>query len=152
ETTLQILTNNIRNMNMIRGRIKSTNFSSGMVIILNGLFKIKTYTDENKFNLIKNKSALNILIRKDFILQEQLAFSEDVEVYSDLAFIVPAFVRTERIPYIKEAVYFKRKRNDPISNPSLNQYEKSIKIKDFLHMYNELKDIYDNANVNEFLD
>lgn len=151
EQTLQILVENIKDSPLISGRVKKTNFSTGMAIILDGLFKIKTYTD-NKFKLIKNTYATNFLIRKDYILEKQLSFSEDVDIYSDLSFIIPALVYTERVPYIEEAVYFKRKRNDPISNPSLIQYDESVKIHDFLYMYNVLKEKYHDDKVNEFLD
>src|SRR5699024_9046481 len=151
EKTLFILAKNIKDNNMIRGRIKKTNFSSSMTIVLDGLYTVKTYTS-NKFNLIKNKSALNTLIRKDFILEEQLFFSEKAKVYSDLIFIFHALIKTEKIPYIKYAIYFKIKRNDPVTNPSLIQLDRSVKTESFLYIYNDLKDRYGDRDANLFLD
>src|SRR5699024_8592035 len=48
--------------------------------------------------------------------------------------------------------YFKRRRNDPISNPSISQYDDELRINDFLIIYNRLKSKYKNRLVNEFLD
>src|SRR5699024_2962173 len=58
----------------------------------------------------------------------------------------------EQIPYVKDAIYFKRKRNDPISNPALSQYDDLKKINDFLFMYNYLKDIIHDEEADLFLD
>lgn len=151
EKTLEILVTHIKDNFLIRGSIRNTNFSKSMAIIFAGLFKVKHYTD-NRYNLIKNRSALNTLIRKDFIEEENLAFSEDVEVFSDLNFMIPALIKNEVVFYLKEAVYFRRKRNDPISNPSLIQYDKSTVIRDFLFVYNQLRNRYDHPLVIQYLD
>ncbi|WP_238018046.1 bifunctional glycosyltransferase/CDP-glycerol:glycerophosphate glycerophosphotransferase [Oceanobacillus jordanicus] len=151
EKTLEILVNNIKDHKLIRGRIKKTNFSKSIAIILEGLFKVKLYSDK-KYNLLKNKSVLNTLIRKDFVLNEKLNFSEKNKIYSDLKFIVPAFQKAEVVPYLKEAIYFKRNRNDPVLNPSLIQLDKEYRIKDFITMYNHLKDEYEDVEVNNYLD
>lgn len=151
DRTLQILVENIKHHDMIHGKMKTTNFSSGMAIVLDGLFKIKMYTDD-KYQLIKNKSVLNILFRKDFVKENNLSFSETADIFSDLTFIVPAFYHSDQIPYVKEAIYFKRKRNDPVSNPSLTQMDESLKIKNFLLVYNELKDKFDDESVNKYID
>lgn len=141
EKTLELLVNHIGNSPMIRGKIRSTNFSNGMAIILEGIFKTKIF-DKNRYNLIKNSSALNFLFKKSFVFHNELQFAEDVHLYSDLAFMVPALLEVEEIPFLKEAIYFKRRRNDPIRNPSLSQQDTEMKIKSFLQMYNTLKNKY----------
>jgi len=151
EKTLEILVKHIKHNNMIRGRMKTTNFSNGLAIVLDGLFKVKNFKN-NRYRLIRNNSALNFLFRKKFISDENLSFSENVEIYSDLAFMIPALVQTEQIPYLKEAVYFRRRRNDPITNPSLIQYDEKIKITNFLEIYNEIKDQNYDELSNDFLD
>src|SRR5699024_11235596 len=65
--------------------------------------------------------------------------------------MIPALVQTEQIPYLKEAVYFRRRRNDPITNPSLIQYDEKIKITNFLEIYNEIKDKNYDELSNDFL-
>ena len=149
--TLELLIQHINHSDMIRGKIKKTDFTNGIALILDGMFKVKLYTDK-KYNLIKNKSALNCLFRKEYIIRENLTFSEDVDIYSDLKFLIPAFIQAEQVPYLKEAVYFKRRRNDPITNPSLVQHDEKFKIKDLLFIYSELKDRYTDEMANNFLD
>src|SRR5690625_1425188 len=151
ERTLEILIDNIKDNQIIRGRMKTTDFSSAMAIILDGLFKVNVYT-ENKYNLIKNNSALHFLFRKEFIVDNALSFSEDVEIYSDLAFMIPALIHAEQVPHVREAVYFRRRRNDPIGNPSLRQADVAYRMKDYLYMYCTLKDKYTDETANAFLD
>lgn len=150
-TTLELLIKNIGDHPMIRGRMRSTNLSSSFVVVFEGLFKRQSFRD-NKYNLIQNNSAVNFLFKKDFIIHENLTYATDVEVYSDLSFMVPALLSVREVPYLREALYFKRKRNDPISNPSLHQLDEDVRIRDFLHVYNELKDKYNDRRVNDFLD
>lgn len=149
--TLELLIKNIKYHDVIRGRMHSTNFSSSFAIVFDGLNQIKTY-DDNKFNLIKNNSVQNFLIRKDFIEKHNFSFSEVVDAYSDLSFMVPVLIKVDQVPYVKEALYFRRKRNDPITNPAISQKDSNKSIRDFLYMYNLLKDKYIDKLANEFLD
>src|SRR5699024_9147234 len=64
----------------------------------------------------------------------------------------PALRETMEIPYVREAIYFRRKRNDPILNPSLSQNKDIDHIGNFLYIYNLLKDSNDDILANEFLD
>lgn len=151
ETTLELLVTNIKDFDIIRGRMYSTNFSSSFALVFNGLNQVKMY-EENKYNLLKNDSAQNFLIRRDFVQKNNLLFSEDVEAYSDLAFMVPALIQIVQLPYVREAIYFRRRRNDPITNPSISQSKDSLLIHDFLYMYHFLKDNYHDELANEFFD
>lgn len=150
--TIELLAKNIKQHSMIAGKIRETYFNKSMAIILDGIPRIKLY-HENRFHLIKNLSALNWLIRRDFIEEHQLEFSEDTEAFSDLAFMIPALIENETVPYLKEGIYFKRKRNDPILNPSLMQGDRKQIIEDFLHVYMSLKEQYSaNGLASEYLD
>lgn len=149
--TLELLIENIGDEDVIRGRMKTTNFSNSFAIIFDGMFKTEPFTDK-KYNLIKNSSAVNFLFKKEFIKREKLAFSESVEIYSDLSFMLPVLIHVEKVLYLREAIYFKRRRNDPILNPSLSQYNVDIKIRNFIYMYNKLKNKYSDEMANDFLD
>ncbi len=153
ESTLELLQKNIGENELIRGRMRSTNLSTSFVIIYDGLSDVKMF-DSNKYNLIENNSAQNFLIKKSFIEEMNLAFSEDVEVYSDLTFMIPALDELPQVPFVREAIYFRRRRNDPITNPALSQSKDLNMIKDFLHIYNILKTqfIYKDELTIEFLD
>lgn len=149
--TLELLVSNIKHYPIARGRMYSTYFSSSFAIIFSGANSVKMYR-ENKYNLIKNDSAQNFLIKKSFIDELQLRFSEEVETYSDLPFILPALREVGELPYVREAIYFRRKRNDPILNPSLSQNEEIDHIGNFLKMYRLLKEDNEDELTDDFLD
>src|SRR5699024_5066474 len=126
--TLDILIQHIGDFPIIRGKIRNTHFGEARAIIQDGLFKVKKF-DDKRFNLIKNMSVLNMLMNKKYVHN---TFDENVEAYTDLTFLIPAFIQHEEIQYVKEAIYFKRKRNDPVTNPSLHQMDKTLLYKSFL--------------------
>src|SRR5699024_3071561 len=103
-----------------------------------GLFNLKHFT-EAKYALLKNYSATNFLIAKEFIKENDLKFSENIDVYTDVNFMIDALIQVETVPYVKEALYFKRRRNDSVRNPSLSQLSIENKVNDFLTMYIEQK-------------
>lgn len=149
--TLKILINNIGNHEMIRGKIHSTHFSNSFSIVVEGFIKPKLFTD-NKYDLIRNNSVVNYLFKTNFIKKNHLRFSENLIVYSDLQFLIPALINVKEIPYLNQAIYFKRNRHDPISNPSLGQYNLKVKVKDFLKMFTSLRNNHDDNLANKFLD
>lgn len=149
--TLELLINHVGYHPMIRGRMNTTNLSSSFALIFDGTYNIK-YFEENKYNLIKTSGVHNFLLRKDFIEENNLRFSENVDLYSDMPFITEALYQVEVVPYLKEAIYFYRRRKDPIKNPSLNQLETQEKIEDFLYIYKELKEKYKDELTNAYLD
>src|SRR5690625_129925 len=137
EETLEILVQQIKDFPIIRGRVHKTSFGSSLTLV---------------YNLLKRNSVHNFLFKKDFIDKYHLRFSEEVDIFSDLAFIVPALENTFCVPYLQEAVYFNRERQDPIANPSLSQQETSMLISNFLTMYYQLKSQYNGTSVQAFLD
>ncbi|WP_424475203.1 bifunctional glycosyltransferase/CDP-glycerol:glycerophosphate glycerophosphotransferase [Oceanobacillus kimchii] len=148
--TIELLVNNIKNNIMIKGKVKNTNFSKAMAIIFDGLIQPKLY-NENKYNLLKNRSCLNCLIELDFIKKNDVTFDETITAYTDLTFMVPLLRKLDQVLYLKEAIYFKRKRNDPINNPSISQYDTSNLIEDYLYSNESMREDIDKLT-NEFLD
>ena len=138
ENMLQLLSDNIGEFPMIRGRMKSTDFSSSSVIILPGTNKIKMYSTR-RYNLLRTNSAINFLISKEVINRMNLRFSEEFKTYSDLTFMIPLMEEIEMIPYSYEAIYFRRRRNDPINNPSLRQSPLEQLTPDLFGIYNQLR-------------
>lgn len=149
--TITYLVEHIGNHNIIKGKMKATDLNSSFTISFKGLFKPKTYLD-NRFNLIKNNSVLNILFKKEFVEKENLKFSIELDVYSDMEFIFPAFEKVDRVLYLEEGVYFRRRRNDPISNPSLSQLDQGFRIKQYLLAYSDLKFILEDEIAHQALD
>lgn len=138
EQTLELLVSEIKDFPMIRGRLNRTHLTSRKAIILDGLNKVTMYTDK-KYDLIKHSTVVNFLVRTDFIREHRLRFDEDVRKFVDLTFLIPALVSVDQVPYIREALYFKRLRNDPITNPSLMQESIEENIKDYLTIYCKFK-------------
>lgn len=109
--------------------------------------------EENRWRRFYRKSILNVLMRKDFIEKHQLSFSTNTEGDTDLSFIVPLVLSVQEIPYYPVITYYKRVRNDPISNPSIVQRTLHEKLVDFVSVYSSLNDQYgENEEAKIFLD
>ena len=101
----------------------------------------------------RDLSILRRLISKQLIDTLHLRFSEEVECYSDLAFISPIIGHMKKGPTVTNAYYFKRVRNNPITNPSIMQRARGEKVTDFLKIYTVLRQKYvDEPRVTSFLD
>mgnify|MGYP001256716937 FL=1 len=109
--TIKYLVENISNFDLIRGKIKNTYLNSSFTITFKGLFNPKIY-DEDKYKLIINNSICNFLFRREFLIENNFKFSEENKVYSDLFFLIPVLEKSKQVPFLKEAVSFRRKRND----------------------------------------
>lgn len=151
EKTLEILIGHIQGNAMIRGRMKTTHFAKSFAILFERQYDVNIHT-EDKYRFINNKSALNFLFRKDFVLKNKLTFAEDVDLYSDLQFMIPALIHVDYLPHVAEALYFKRRRNAPILNPSLIQGDEVQRISDYIRVYIRLKNKYSDGLANVFLD
>jgi len=151
ERTIEMLVSEIKEFPMIRGRLNRTYLSSRDSIIIDGLNRVKMFTDK-RFSIAKHTTAVNLLIRKDFIDEYNISFDENSLVYSDLKFLIKALVNVEQVPYFKEAIYFKRLRNDPITNPSLTQQNGALRILDYLALYIRLRGNPEYEEAYAFLD
>jgi len=99
-----------------------------------------TIRKRNKvFKVLQNLSVLNSLFSMEIIRKYNLRFSEETDCYTEIAFLLPLYKNRSVIYQVKESVYFRRLRNDPITNPSLMQQDREKVLKDFLTVYNQLK-------------
>jgi CDP-glycerol glycerophosphotransferase len=150
--TLQLLIENSKDFDLLSGNEVVADVSQEQDDNnLLGNNEVSIYTDK-KYDLIRNYSVLNRLFSKTFVVNNNIRFSEDVECYSDLPFLVHAFSTTTEVPYVDSSIYYKRRRNDPISNPSLNQTSMEGQITDLTRVYTQLKDKYDDKDINVYLD
>src|SRR5699024_10644500 len=150
ENTLDLLVTYIKDDPMISGGVRTTHFLNSYAVVFDGLFKANNMSD-NRFNLITRNASVNFLFRKDYLIENNFLYSENVEVFSDLTFTVPAIGNLQAISHVREALYFRRRRNDPIKNPSLQQSDAMNKAKDFLKVYLELKKLNLNEESTEFI-
>lgn len=149
--TIELLMEHIGEYPLIKGKIRQAYLSKGITVVFPGHITPKMYK-ENRMRLLKARSALNCLIKRDFVLKQNIAFSEESDLFNDMDFMIPALLESEAIPFVKEAIYFKRKRNDPILNPSLKQCGREEYASIFFNMYHTYKNRYEQQEVQHELD
>lgn len=72
---------------------------------------------------IRSITALGILFKTTFIRQNGFTFNENYRYYSDMTFLCPVLDRLTSQVRVEDAIYVKRKHNDPINYPALSQEE-----------------------------
>lgn len=83
----------------------------------------------------RNISILNILIRRELIIKNQINFNENIIYLSDYPFLFQVLHYADTIEYQPDALYIKRKHNDSINYPSLNQMDGSKDFTEYLDTY-----------------
>lgn len=86
---------------------------------------------------VRNLSVLNILFKRDFIEEHKIRFPENLKYFSDVPFLLEALSKTDRFKKRFAAKYIKRKHNDPINHPSLNQIKDPNRFYEFVDTYYE---------------
>lgn len=72
---------------------------------------------------IHSITALGILFKTTFIRKNGFTFDENYRYYSDMTFLCPVLDRLTSQVRVEDAIYVKRKHNDPINYPALSQEE-----------------------------
>ncbi|MEX3621531.1 bifunctional glycosyltransferase/CDP-glycerol:glycerophosphate glycerophosphotransferase [Viridibacillus arvi] len=138
EHTIDKLVQGLGNKTYIIGRTKKlTNKEDSNIDIDEQAVTVRKR--KKVFKVLQNLSVLNSLFSMENIRKYNLRFSEETDCYTEMAFLVPLFKKRTVIYQVKESVYFRRLRNDPITNPSLMQQDREKVLKDFLTVYNQLK-------------
>jgi len=96
-------------------------------------------------------SVTNVLIKTNVIKTNHLNFMENVKIFSDLSFLLPLLENIETVSQIKGCVYYRRERNDPISNPSLSQLENVTIVRSFLQLFVSMKPLLQESKVGNAL-
>lgn len=102
---------------------------------------------------LKNVSVLNVLIRKKIIDDHHIRFHECFQYYSDLSFVVELVKYGKTIVQDLDALYVKRKHNDPINTPALTQIKDENKFDEFIDAYRYAITLVDsNSQIRYYLD
>ncbi len=72
---------------------------------------------------IRTFTVLGSLYHREFVRKHRLFFQPGFRYYSDMTFLCPALEKMETAHGVEEAIYVKRKHNDPINEPALQQEE-----------------------------
>ncbi|MBY0097112.1 bifunctional glycosyltransferase/CDP-glycerol:glycerophosphate glycerophosphotransferase [Mesobacillus maritimus] len=107
---------------------------------------------EKSSSLFNGGSILNVLIKRDFIIDKAIHFLEDTKGSTDITGIIPFIDAKGTLPKVNRITYYKRVRNDPITNPSLAQRPIEEVAKDFITVYTTLKELPTSENVKIYLD
>lgn len=89
---------------------------------------------------LRNISVLGVLFRRSFINENKIRFHENYVFFSDSTFLVQALVQVAACSYVPEAVYIKRKHNDPIHFPALSQSKTENKFDEYILAYRQAKE------------
>lgn len=87
----------------------------------------------------KNVTASGILFKRSFIEQNKLRFNEEFIFYYDLGFLVQALNLAKSCAFVEEAVYVKRRHNDPIHFPALSQIRTDDKFEEYMESYSQAR-------------
>jgi len=94
---------------------------------------------------LANITVLGIMFRRSYLNEYNIRFDEDFCFYSDTVFMVQALKHLKSAFFVEEAVYVKRKHNDPIHFPALSQSKTEDRFEEHMQAYMEAKK-YTNAN------
>lgn len=122
-----------------------------------------SYDNEEKlraiYHLIKKRkgfrtiSVLGNAYRKAFLMENNLVFNTDYIYYSDIPFLLSAIEKANTFAYAEEAVYVKRKHNDPINYPALSQIEDEKRFYERMLAFRKSRELLDpNGLVRYLLD
>lgn len=102
----------------------------------NNLNEYKTDILIRSRHAIRNISVLNVLIKNKLVKEHQIRFNEDFFYYTDVPFVVQLLNYAKSFERIEEAVFVKRKHNDPINTPALSQIkDPENKFDEFIKVY-----------------
>lgn len=83
-----------------------------------------------------NFSAQHLLLRRDFVMEHELAFDRRNTFYSDIPFVAKAIKFAGKDAWMDgDAYYIWRHRNDPINLPALCQKKRKRRGREFVESY-----------------
>ncbi len=88
---------------------------------------------------LRNVSVLGVLFRRSFLIDNDICFNEQYIFFSDCTLMVQALKNAKMCSYIPEAIYIKRKHNDPIHYPALSQLKTEDKFEEYLQAYQQAR-------------
>ena len=89
---------------------------------------------------LRNISVLGILFRRSFLRENEIRFNENYIFFSDSTFLVQVLQLVRTCYYVPEAIYIKRKHNDPIHYPALSQSKTEDKFEEYLLAYRQARE------------
>jgi CDP-glycerol glycerophosphotransferase len=88
---------------------------------------------------LRNISVLGILFRRSFLNENQIRFNENYIFFSDSTFVIQALQNVRICSYLQDAIYIKRKHNDPIHYPALSQLKTEDTYEEYVQAYQQAR-------------
>nr|BCY23768.1 CDP-glycerol glycerophosphotransferase [Tetragenococcus halophilus] len=105
----------------------------------------KTLTVEKYFSKLSyHLKAHSFIIRRDFLLENELIFDTRNDLYADIPFLVRLYNMVDAIQQTSTKLYYKSIHNDPINEPSASQIEREDRQLKRVQAFNEAVQISDN--------
>ncbi|MBH1941546.1 bifunctional glycosyltransferase family 2 protein/CDP-glycerol:glycerophosphate glycerophosphotransferase [Mobilitalea sibirica] len=96
---------------------------------------------------LRNVSVLGVLFSRNFLNQHEIEFDESLIFFSDAPFMLKALDLAVVTSFVEEAIYIKRRHNDPIHYPSLSQLKASDRFEEYIRTYKNTKQSIENNHV-----
>ena len=149
EDAIEIMVKNIKDSPLLNGNTRYLRKPTDLEKDTNNECSVEYRSSESIF---ASGRVLNVLFKKEFIQKHNLSFSTDTDAFTDLAFIAPIIELNQSYPCLNTITYYKRVRNDPISNPSLDQRPIEQNFQDMLQVIKNLKAKSNDRNSHYFLE
>lgn len=101
---------------------------------------------------LHNISILNTLIRRSVLEENEIKFNEKIYQYADMSVVCSLLQVTDQFCYVPEAVYVKRRHNDPITMPAISDAKTRDRLEDMLKAYDYTKSLLHNETISKLLD
>ncbi|MED1468600.1 CDP-glycerol:glycerophosphate glycerophosphotransferase [Bacillus salipaludis] len=134
---IELLVNNIGASPAIMGSLKKFNKVSDLELPLK-LTPIKVKKLPSR-TLFKAGRIVNVLVNKEFIIENNVQFYEETDGFTEIKGILPFILHGKKLPKLNKIIYRRRIGNDPIINPRLVQRPIHEVTRNFAKMYVDLK-------------
>lgn len=84
---------------------------------------------------LRTASVLHTLIRKNILDQHEIRFQESSEFYADTSFLLETLEQAQIVVREGQAIYVKRKHNDPVHFPAISQVKTARRFDDMIAAY-----------------
>lgn len=102
---------------------------------------------------LRNVSVLGVLLRRSFLDINKIRFNEGVIYFSDLTFMIRVLEQAHTYSFVEEAIYVKRKHNDPIHYPALSQTKTEDRFEEYIVTYKQARELTEeNGALRRYLD
>lgn len=101
---------------------------------------------------LHNISVLNTLVRRSVLEDNDIKFNEKIKQYADMSFVTSLLQATDKFQYVPEAVYVKRRHNDPVTMPAISDNKTEERLEEMLKAYDYTKSLLSNETISKILD